>query len=180
MITTMLHGMAMALADSVPGVSGGTVAFIPGFYERFLGALHDLIRGSGARRRAAFWYLFRFGLGWAAGMGASVLVLSQIFEKNIYFLSSAFLGLTVGAIPFILREEGKNIRPQDADLCPFGRRTGGCFFLSVPVFSCLSPFVPDFPAVVWNYLDFSEPICDMIMLRKATGNPCATERSKIL
>lgn len=132
MITTMLHGMAMALADSVPGVSGGTVAFIPGFYERFLGALHDLIRGSGARRRAAFWYLFRFGLGWAAGMGASVLVLSQIFEKNIYFLSSAFLGLTVGAIPFILREEGKNIRPQDADFFLLGAALVAAFsFLSL-------------------------------------------------
>lgn len=120
MITTMLHGMAMALADSVPGVSGGTVAFILGFYKRFLGALHDLICGSGTQRRAAFRYLFRFGLGWAAGMGASVLMLSQIFEKNIYFLSSAFLGLTIGAIPFILWEEGKNIRLQDMGFALLG------------------------------------------------------------
>lgn len=27
------HGFCMALADSVPGVSGGTVAFIMGFYD---------------------------------------------------------------------------------------------------------------------------------------------------
>ncbi len=26
----------MALADSVPGVSGGTVAFVLGFYEKFI------------------------------------------------------------------------------------------------------------------------------------------------
>ena len=32
----------MALADSVPGVSGGTIAFILGFYDRFLDALHQL------------------------------------------------------------------------------------------------------------------------------------------
>ena len=33
---TAFHGFCMALADSVPGVSGGTIAFILGFYDRFL------------------------------------------------------------------------------------------------------------------------------------------------
>ena len=28
----------MALADSVPGVSGGTIAFILGFYDDFIGS----------------------------------------------------------------------------------------------------------------------------------------------
>lgn len=120
MFTTVLHGMAMALADSVPGVSGGTVAFILGFYERFLGALRDVVGSDGDRRRAALWYLVRFAFGWAAGMGASILVLSRIFEQNIYFLSSAFLGLTVGAIPFILWEEWNNLRWRDLGLALVG------------------------------------------------------------
>ena len=34
MILTAFHGFCMALADSVPGVSGGTIAFILGFYDR--------------------------------------------------------------------------------------------------------------------------------------------------
>ena len=38
MILTVYHGLCMALADSVPGVSGETIAFILGFYERFLNA----------------------------------------------------------------------------------------------------------------------------------------------
>ena len=33
----------MALADSVPGVSGGTIAFILGFYDDFIGSLNSLI-----------------------------------------------------------------------------------------------------------------------------------------
>jgi putative membrane protein len=33
----------MALADSVPGVSGGTVAFVLGFYDKFINALNILI-----------------------------------------------------------------------------------------------------------------------------------------
>ena len=33
----------MALADSVPGVSGGTIAFIMGFYDKFINSLDGLI-----------------------------------------------------------------------------------------------------------------------------------------
>lgn len=46
MILTAFHGFCMALADSVPGVSGGTIAFILGFYDRFINALHGLFRGN--------------------------------------------------------------------------------------------------------------------------------------
>ena len=37
MIKEAIGGFCMALADSVPGVSGGTVAFIMGFYDQFIG-----------------------------------------------------------------------------------------------------------------------------------------------
>lgn len=105
MITTMLHGASMALADSVPGVSGGTIAFILGFYERLLGAIHDFVGGSREERKQALRYLVKFAIGWTVGMGGSVVLLSRFFDSNIYFLSSMFLGLTLGAIPFILYQE---------------------------------------------------------------------------
>ena len=33
-IMNFINGFCMALADSVPGVSGGTIAFILGFYDQ--------------------------------------------------------------------------------------------------------------------------------------------------
>lgn len=105
MIMTMIHGMSMALADSVPGVSGGTIAFIMGFYEQFLTALHSLFGKDKSLRKEATLYLMKFAVGWVVGMGTSVLILSHIFEKNIYFMSSLFLGLTISAIPFIVYAE---------------------------------------------------------------------------
>lgn len=45
MLKEGINGFCMALADSVPGVSGGTIAFIIGFYDRFIGAIHDLTFG---------------------------------------------------------------------------------------------------------------------------------------
>ena len=47
------HGLCMALADSVPGVSGGTIAFILGFYDALLRALHGLFSREKPVRRAA-------------------------------------------------------------------------------------------------------------------------------
>ena len=105
MILTVFHGFCMALADSVPGVSGGTIAFILGFYDRFIDSLHALFGRDRAARKTALQYLVKLGAGWAAGMVACVLALSGLFEKNIYFMSSLFLGLTVSSLPFVAAAE---------------------------------------------------------------------------
>ena len=112
MILTAFHGFCMALADSVPGVSGGTIAFILGFYDRFLDALHSLFGRNADARRAAVRYLLKLGTGWVIGMGACVLALSKLFEAHIYFMSSLFLGLTLASFPFVIRAEQKALRGQ--------------------------------------------------------------------
>ena len=38
----MLKGIAMGAADVVPGVSGGTIAFISGIYEELLGSISNI------------------------------------------------------------------------------------------------------------------------------------------
>lgn len=109
MILDFFHGFCMALADSVPGVSGGTVAFILGFYEAFLNAIHGLFGRDGTTRKNALFYLAKLGLGWVVGFGSSVLLLAQLFESHIYLLSSLFLGLTLASIPFVVKEEKEAI-----------------------------------------------------------------------
>ena len=110
MISTAFHGFCMALADSVPGVSGGTVAYILGFYKRFLDALHDLFRSRRPAQRAALGYLLRLGVGWDIGMAACACLLTRLFSAHIYFMSSLFLGLTVSAVPFVILEERDALR----------------------------------------------------------------------
>ena len=110
MILTAFHGFCMALADSVPGVSGGTIAFILGFYDRFLDSLHTLFGKDRAARKDALSYLIKLGTGWVVGMAACVLTLSGLFEKNIYFMSSLFLGLTIASLPFIVTAEKKVLK----------------------------------------------------------------------
>ena len=54
MIINALRGFCMALADSVPGVSGGTIAFLLGFYDSFINSLNDIMGRDNAKRKKAF------------------------------------------------------------------------------------------------------------------------------
>lgn len=110
MLKEGMNGFCMALADSVPGVSGGTVAFIMGFYDHFIGSIHDLAFGKIREKKSALMYLIKLGIGWIIGMAMAVVVLSTLFESHIYAVSSLFIGFIAGAIPLIIKEEKKSIR----------------------------------------------------------------------
>lgn len=105
LVVTMIQGFCMALADSVPGVSGGTVAFIMGFYDRFIGSIHNITFGKMNEKKEALVYLAKLGVGWVIGMVLAVIALSALFENHIYAVSSLFIGFIAGAIPLIMIEE---------------------------------------------------------------------------
>lgn len=110
MLKVGIGGFCMALADSVPGVSGGTVAFIMGFYDQFIGSIHDLAFGKIKEKKSAFAYLMKLGIGWALGMVLAILILSVLFESRIYIISSLFIGFIAGSIPLIVKEEKESFR----------------------------------------------------------------------
>jgi putative membrane protein len=124
MIRNMINGFCMALADSVPGVSGGTVAFIMGFYDRFIGSIDDLVFGKGQQRKAALIYLLKLGLGWLIGMGIASTILGTMFTSHIYFISSVFIGFIAGAIPIVIMEEKKQFKPRPLGLLFFALGIG--------------------------------------------------------
>ena len=95
----------MALADSVPGVSGGTIAFILGFYDKFINSLNSLVFGSNEERKESIKFLLKLGIGWIVGMVLAVLILTNLFENQIYRVSSVFMGFIVFSIPLIIKEE---------------------------------------------------------------------------
>lgn len=110
MLITALHGLAMAIADAVPGVSGGTIGFILGFYDKFITSLHNLLSRDKKERVDAVKYLLKLGIGWVIGFVLSMLLLKNLFEQHVYIMCSAFIGLTVAAIPFIIIAEKDNLK----------------------------------------------------------------------
>lgn len=110
MIVNFIRGFCMALADSVPGVSGGTIAFLMGFYDKFINSLNNLMSGSKKERINALKFLIKLGIGWIVGMVLAVSVLASVFDKGIYKVSSLFLGFIMASIPLIIIEEKKVLK----------------------------------------------------------------------
>lgn len=116
MILNAIRGFCMAAADSVPGVSGGTIAFLMGFYDEFIGSLNALIKGSKQERIDAVKFLVKLGVGWVIGMALMVTVLAAVFEKGIYQVSSLFIGFILLAIPIMIYEEKECLTKNWLDL----------------------------------------------------------------
>lgn len=87
-----LKGMAMGAADVVPGVSGGTIAFITGIYKEFVGSINSVnlesLKLLFTGRFKEFWTAINgnFLLAVALGIAASVFSLATVMK----FLLGAF------------------------------------------------------------------------------------------
>ena len=109
LIVNAFRGFCMALADSVPGVSGGTVAFILGFYDKFINSLNDLF-SKDENKKEAIKFLIKLGIGWIIGMALATIILSKVFESHIYVVSSLFVGFILFAIPLIIKDDLKLLK----------------------------------------------------------------------
>ena len=101
-ILNFINGFCMALADSVPGVSGGTVAFILGFYDKFIGSLDSLFRGKMKEKKSALLFLIKLGIGWACGFIIAALVLGSIFNEQINNIISLFIDFIIIEIQIVI------------------------------------------------------------------------------
>ncbi|GAA4956972.1 DUF368 domain-containing protein [Algibacter aquimarinus] len=109
-----LKGLGMGAANKVPGVSGGVVAFVAGFYEEFIyslkkvngKALKLLING---RFKSFFNYINgRFLSLLFLGMIISYFSVSKILDYLIIhyelFVWSVFFGMIIGSIYYINKD----------------------------------------------------------------------------
>lgn len=110
LIMNIINGFCMALADSVPGVSGGTIAFLLGFYDEFISSIDDIFRGNFEAKKKAFLFLVKIGIGWLIGFVLSVTLLANTFSTQIYTMSSLFMGFIIFAIPVVIHEEKKYLK----------------------------------------------------------------------
>jgi putative membrane protein len=113
-LLTYLKGIAMGAADVVPGVSGGTIAYLTGIYQRLLDAIHAAggsmwvaLRRDGiaaAWKAVDGWFL----LALLGGIGTSVVSLSKLvlwgLESHPLIVWSFFLGLILASLRMLARD----------------------------------------------------------------------------
>ncbi len=109
-----LKGLAMGAANKVPGVSGGTVAFVGGFYEQLIYSLQK-INGKAFKLfvNGRFKSFYRYVNGpfiviLFAGSIFSYFSVSQVLDYLIrnyeLYVWSAFFGMIVGSIYYISKD----------------------------------------------------------------------------
>lgn len=116
MVINFIRGFCMALADSVPGVSGGSVAFILGFYDQFIQSLDAIFYGNKKEKYHAFAFLSKLVFGWVIGFILAVTILTSVFDKYIYQVSSLFLGFILFSIPVVVKEEKRNMKTNKSSI----------------------------------------------------------------
>ncbi len=160
-----LKGMAMGAADVVPGVSGGTIAFISGIYEELLESISavnfkalKLLKSDGIK---VFWKQINgnFLISLFIGIGISVLslakLLSWLLDNEPILVWSFFFGLVLASILFI----GKQITKWN--------------FLAVTIFligtilayyiTTLQPLISGDTSPIYLFLAGALAICAMIL-----------------
>lgn len=110
----MLRGVAMGMADLVPGVSGGTVALLLGIYRRLIEALSALSGGTAWRALAAgrwrdAWRAIDGGFlaAVASGIAISVVTLPRLLhwllEHYPESVAAVFFGLVAASALVVIR-----------------------------------------------------------------------------
>lgn len=119
-LPNILKGAAMGIAEVIPGVSGGTIAFITGIYEKLLHAIKafgpEAVKGFRMGGISGLWqaingnFLVFLMTGMALGVIVGVFGITWILENYPVLLWAFFFGLILGSVIFV----GKMIKKRNA------------------------------------------------------------------
>ena len=159
-----LKGMGMGAADVVPGVSGGTIAFITGVYDELLTAIKSIdgtsIKMLFSGKFRAFWQAIHgnFLLSLFGGIVLSVLSLARLITWLLstypILVWAFFFGLVLASVWFVSR-----------DIKDWNTRTVISFILGLAAALFITSATPaETPTALWFiFLCGAIAICAMIL-----------------
>ena len=113
-ISLVIKGLLMGAANKVPGVSGGIVAYVGGFYQEFIYSLQKintkalklLLNGrfKSALGYTNFAFLGLLILGMLVSYFSISRILDYFLEKQELYVWSFFFGLVIGSIYYISKK----------------------------------------------------------------------------
>ena len=141
----LLRGALIGVVETVPGVSGGTVALVTGIYDEAIEAGHrvtaaarrlvtgpDRVAGAQEQLRGVNWLLV---LPLLVGMAAAVLTVAGpvagLVEDHPLTMRALFLGLVAGSVLVPVRLSGGAWRGAEVGLFAVGA-AGGLLLTSLP------------------------------------------------
>ena len=108
-ISLFLKGLAIGTAAIIPGISGGTIAFMLGIYDALIGAIVDLRKHT----RASLSILIPVGSGIVLAIGALTYPMGLALTYAPLPTISLFAGFIVGSFPQLRKDLPKKLVAMD-------------------------------------------------------------------
>ena len=127
-IILALKGIAMGIANAIPGVSGGTIAVITKIYDELLESITPNIK----KLIKNIPFLLPVGIGMIIGILLAAKVLAFLFETYNVPTQLFFMGIILGSMPMIYQEATREKKLQPINIIPFLIGAGiiiGMFFI---------------------------------------------------
>ncbi|MCL2034516.1 MAG: DUF368 domain-containing protein [Oscillospiraceae bacterium] len=137
-----INGTAFGVAQVIPGVSGGTIAIILGFYDELIASVNHFAEDY----RKSLKFLIPFMIGIACAILLLSSVISYLLTSFSFPTMMFFIGMIVGITPLVynkIKEPGKRLRQKDAALVVIP-------MILLVLFSGLKPQAAISPAEVIN------------------------------
>ena len=160
-----LKGIAMGAADVVPGVSGGTIAFVSGIYEELIETINKVnfntLKVLKKEGFSAMWKSINgnFLLALLIGIATSILSLAKavkwLLENKPILLWTFFFGLVLASVIYIAKQI-KNWNFKLIAVLIIGSAIG--YFITI-----LPPLSSSYSSSLFYFLAGSLAICAMIL-----------------
>jgi putative membrane protein len=108
-IRNFFNGLAFGITETIPGVSGGTIAIILGFYGEFIETVNHFAENC----RKYLKFLIPILLGAATGILLFSSIIHYLLSHHSFPTMLFFIGLIVGIIPLIfvkVKEPGQKLK----------------------------------------------------------------------
>ena len=163
-VTNVMRGFCMGAADTVPGVSGGTIALILGHYEHLVSSISRIDRefirlAAGRRFRQAWRHIdgrFLTGIGTGIVLGIAILagLMHWLLDNRLPETFAAFSGLILASV-LIVRKHVQHWSMSCYVACAAG-------IVAAVTIGRLSPS-SGADSLVYLFLSASIAICAMIL-----------------
>lgn len=100
-----LKGIAVGIANIIPGVSGGTIAVITGIYDELVDAFGNFFNSEGGWRRNTL-FLAPVITGILLGNVAFARLIGLFLDAAPEATTFGFIGLILGSTPYLVRRAG--------------------------------------------------------------------------
>ncbi len=149
MLKVLIGGIAVGMANIIPGVSGGTMMVILGIFGRVMESINGLIKLDLKTLKKNIIFIVTLLIGVAIGLVAFANVLELSFASYPIQTMFCFVGMVAFSIPFLVKKEMKEDR---FEIIPFIIGCAIIFLMSYLAPEEADIVITDFPQLGIFYL----------------------------